>query len=214
MFKKYFILLQSFFTKWGCFYRNTMDINEPHKTVMLAQKYFQQENKIGGKAVDLGAGAGRDTLYLLEKGWNVLALDSEQLSIDFILNRTNASHHLEVKVMPFSEMSLPVNLDLINASYSLPFCMPCDFTKCWRLITDQLAIGGRISGQFFGEKDEWATNPDLTIHSHEEFQQLFKEQFVIEYLQIEDGLIPSADGKMKHWHVYHVVAKKIVKIPN
>jgi hypothetical protein len=45
---------------------------------------------------------------------------------------------------------------------------------------------------------------------HEELLQLFKDQFVIEYLQIEDGPIPCADGKLKHWHVYHVVAKKIM----
>jgi len=37
---------------------------------------------------------------------------------------------------------------------------------------------------------------------------LFKENFVIEYLQVEEGLLPTAAGPMKHWHVYHVVAKK------
>lgn len=196
---------------WKNYYQNTLNISDPHKTLLLAQKYFKLENKIGGIAADLGAGTGRDTLFLLQQGWNVLALDAEQLSIDIILSRIDVLYlnNLEVMVMPFSEMTIPDELDLINASYSLPFCKPQDFTQCWRKIIDHLAIGGRFSGQFFGEKDEWATHPGLTIHSYENMIKLFEDQFVIEYLQIEDGLIPCADGKMKHWHVYHVVAKKI-----
>jgi len=221
--KTYFIILFSLIvnfsalghasesTNWDNYYQNTLHINDPHKTLLLAQKYFQLENKIGGMAADLGAGTGRDTLFLLKQGWNVLALDAEQLSIDIILNRIGVlyNNNLEVVVTPFSEMMLPNDLDLINASYSMPFCRPQDFPQCWKTITDQLAIGGRFSGQFFGEKDEWAINPDLTIHSHEKMLRLFEDQFVIEYLQIEDGLIPCANGQMKHWHVYHVVAKKI-----
>ena len=223
MFKIYVIFVFSFILNfssisyasesktWEIYYQNTLNISDPHKTLLLAQKYFQLESKIGGMAADLGAGTGRDTLFLLKQGWKVLAIDAEQLSIDIILNRVDVSYlnNLEVLVSPFSEMILPNELDLINASYSLPFCNPKDFPQCWRMIIDQLAIGGRFSGQFFGEKDEWALNPDLTIHSYEEMLRLFEDQFVIEYLQIEDGLIPCANGKMKHWHVYHVVAKKI-----
>ncbi len=223
MFKIYTLIIFSFIANisaisnaaesktWENYYQNTLNISDPHKTLLLAQKYFQLENKIGGVAADLGAGTGRDTLFLLQQGWDVLALDAEQLSIDIILNRVDVSYlnSLEVMVIPFSEMILPAELDLINASYSLPFCKPQDFSQCWRKIIDHLAIGGRFSGQFFGEKDEWATNPDLTIHSYEKMLQLFEDQFVIEYLQIEDGFIPCANGKMKHWHVYHLVAKKI-----
>lgn len=223
MFKKYVIVIFSFIASisaishaaeskaWENYYQNTLNLSDPRKNLLLAQKYFELENKIGGTAADLGAGTGRDTLFLLQQGWDVLALDAEQLSIDIILNRVDVSYlnNLEVMVIPFSEMILPTGLDLINASYSLPFCKPQDFSQCWTKITDHLAIGGRFSGQFFGEKDEWATNPDLTIHSYENMLQLFEHQFVIEYLQIEEGLMPCANGKMKHWHVYHVVAKKI-----
>jgi tellurite methyltransferase len=217
----YFIIIFSFIVNissisyatesWGNYYQNTLNISDPQKTLLLAQKYFQLENKIGGMAADLGAGTGRDTLFLLQQGWSVLALDAEQLSIDILLNRVDVSYinRLEVTTTPFSEMMLPNNLDLINASYSLPFCKPQDFSQCWRMITDQLAIGGRFSGQFFGEKHDWAINPNRTFHSYEKMLRLFEDQFVIEYLQIEDGLIPCVNGKMRHWHVYHVVAKKI-----
>lgn len=197
--------------KWENYYQNTLNITDPHKTLLLAYKYFQMENTLEGKAADLGAGTGRDTLFLLNSGWQVFALDAEQLSIDIILNRIEPNQilNLEVLVSPFSKMALPKELHLINASYSLPFCKPEDFDQCWNTIVSSLMAGGRFCGHFFGKHDEWANNPSLTIHSYEDLIALFQDQFVIEYLQIEDGLVPCANGKMKHWHTYHVIAKKI-----
>lgn len=199
---------------WESYYQDTLTIKEPRKTVLLADKYFQIEKKIGC-AVDLGAGTGRDTLFLLEQGWHVLAIDGEETSIDILLKRVDPSKHsdLEVMVATFSKMNLPNDIDLINASFSLPFCQPKEFSQCWEYIVDHLSVGGRFSGQFFGEKDAWATRSDLTIHSHEEILQLFEKQFDIEYFCIEEGLIPGANGKMKQTHVYHVVAKKIKSTP-
>lgn len=196
---------------WESYYQNTINSTDPRKTLLLALTYFQMENINTGKAADLGAGAGRDTLFLLKSGWQVFALDAEQLSIDIILSRVDSNDiaKLEVMASPFSEMILPKELDLINASYSLPFCNPKEFDLCWEQIVNSLALGGRFCGQFFGKHDEWANNPNLTIHAYTDFMKLFEDLFEIEYLQIEDGLIPSASGKMKHWHVYHVVAKKI-----
>jgi hypothetical protein len=40
-------------------------------------------------------------------------------------------------------------------------------------------------------------------------RQLFAENFEIEYLKIQDELSQTADGTSKHWHVFHIVAKKI-----
>lgn len=166
------------FESWEVYYKNTITKSVPRRTLWLAQEYFQLENKRGGRAADLGAGTGRDTLFLLQKGWNVLAIDAEQLSIDIILNRVDASYldNLAVVVSPFSEMILPPELDLI-----------------------------------FGEKDAWAIDhPELTFHSYEKMLQLFEGRFVIEYLQIDEGLIPcTIKGEIKHCHIYHVVAKKI-----
>lgn len=196
---------------WGNYFQDTLNFTDPHHTLLLAQNFFHQENKRSGIAADLGAGTGRDTLFLLKQGWNVLALDGEQQSIDIILNRADASYlkSLDAKEMSFSNMMLPKGLDLINASYSLPFCKSQDFPQCWKTIVDQLAIGGRFSGHFFGEKQDTWGMPDLTIHSYGEVIQLFKNQFIIEYLHIEDRVKPAANGEMKQWHVYHVVAKKI-----
>lgn len=197
---------------WEEYYHITLNMTEPRKTLIVAYQNFQQENKIRGKAADLGAGTGRDTLFLLQKEWQVLALDIEQTSLDIILNRVDNHfrRRLEVVAASFSDMRLPNGLDLINASFSLPYCAPQDFSQCWEKIVNSLAVGGRFCGQFFGENDEWASDGDLTIHSYSDLLQLFHEKFSIEYLEIQDGLTPTVDGKNKHWHVYHVVAKKLI----
>lgn len=197
---------------WEDYYQNTIYASQPRKTALLANKYFQLEGGSEGKfVVDLGTGTGRDSLFFLQEGWNVLALDAEQLAIDILLKRVDPAYlsHLEVETVSFAEMVLPADLDLINASYSLPFCNPCDFPECWEKIVRHLAIGGRFAGQFFGDADDWAQNSSLTIFSLDEMLQLFRDCFSIEYLQIETGLIPCANGKMKYWHVFHVIAKKI-----
>lgn len=196
---------------WEEYFHNNLTKTDPHKTLLLAFTYFQMEDKTKGRAADLGTGTGRDALFLLKEGWNVLAIDSEQLAIDILLKRSDPSYQerLKAEVTSFSNMNLPDDLDLINAGYSLPFCCPQDFPACWNTIVNHLAIGGRFAGHFFGKEDEWANSPSLTILSQDAIKKLFIENFVIEYLQIEDGLIPSADGKIKHWHVYHIVAKKV-----
>ena len=45
----------------------------PHKNV---QKVLEMDI-IPGNAIDLGCGAGRDTICLIKNGWNVLAIDRE-----------------------------------------------------------------------------------------------------------------------------------------
>src|SRR5262249_42314900 len=96
-------------SEWQDYFQSTINITEPHQTLYLAYKYFEMENINTGKAADLGAGTGRDTLFLLNSGWQVFALDAEQLSIDIILNRVDSNQisNLEVLVSPFSEMIIP-----------------------------------------------------------------------------------------------------------
>lgn len=54
------------------YYENTKNAL-PHKNV---QKVLEMDI-IPGNAIDLGCGAGRDTIYLIKNGWNVLAIDKE-----------------------------------------------------------------------------------------------------------------------------------------
>lgn len=193
---------------WDDYYKGTIGIVDPRKTLLISESLFTSS----GLAVDLGAGTGRDTLYLLRKGWNVIAMDAESQALEIISNRAENEGltHLELMLTPFNEMVLPENIDLINASFSLPFCNPQDFPECWEKIDQSLAVGGRFSGQFFGDRDEWNTNQStMTFMTEEQIFNLFRDHYEIEYLEIQEGLIPTSQSPRKIWHLVHIVAKKI-----
>jgi len=59
------------------YYDNTKNA-EPNYIV----KEFIKLNVRPGNAVELGCGAGRDTVYLIKNGWNVLAIDKENVNLE------------------------------------------------------------------------------------------------------------------------------------
>lgn len=64
-------------------------------------------------------------------------------------------------------------------------------------------------GNFFGLNDSWAkVKEQMVFLSKEQILELFKHSFeIIEFNEIEkDGM--TGLGKMKHWHIYNVIAKK------
>ena len=80
------------------------------------------------QAIDLGCGDGTETVVLLSRGWNVLAVDSELAGIKRLMDKVpqGAQPHLQTQVAKFEEVVLPP-ADLIHASYSIPFCHPDHF---------------------------------------------------------------------------------------
>ena len=186
--------------EWGRYYDATGD--KPRDTLLAALGGFASP----GLAVDLGCGAGRDTLELLRWGWRVVAIDSEPEAIRRLRASTGDDERLETQVARYEEAELP-SCDLLNASWSLPFCPPGVFGVVWERIVDALRPGGRFCGQLFGERDEWATEDDMTFHTREEAEALFGDFELERFDELEeDG--KTALGTPKHWHVFNIVARK------
>lgn len=64
-------------------------------------------------------------------------------------------------------------------------------------------------GNFFGSNDSWSKIKEQMIFlSKEKVLDLFKDSFeVVQFSEIEkDG--KTGLGKMKHWHIYNIIAKK------
>jgi SAM-dependent methyltransferase len=175
--------------------------SEPHPTVLDALARFGSET---GLAVDLGAGAGRDTVALLRAGWRVVAVDSSPDGLERLAAAAAfAADRLETRLAPMEDAVWP-QAQLVNASYSLPFCPPERFPALWQRIVESLPTGGRFSGHLFGDRDEWT---DVLRFSRAELDELFRA-FVLESLAEEDEVGSTATGETKHWHVFHVVARK------
>jgi membrane dipeptidase len=159
-----------------------------------------------GFAVDLGAGTGRDTLELLRRGWRVLAIDRETEAIERIEELAgDDAARLETAVARFEDASWPA-CELLNASFTLPFASHAAFPELWRRIVDSIVPGGRFAGQFFGRNDEWARS-GLLVQTRPQIERLL-ELFDVELLEEFEGEGPTAIGKTKHWHVFHVVARR------
>ena len=92
-------------------------------------------------------------------------------------------------------------------SFELPFCRPAHFDQLWNRIATSLRDGGRVSGHLFGDRDGWASEAGMSFHTRSDVEQLLRG-FVAERLEEveEDGR--TAVGEPKHWHVFHVVARK------
>ena len=73
----------------------------------------------------------------------------------------------------------------MNASFALPFCEPRHFPGLWSRIVAAIRPGGRFAGQFFGDRDTWASLPGRTHHSRDEVLELL-EGFEIEMMNEEE----------------------------
>jgi len=190
-------------------YYQAVEGRPPHETLLKALSIFDTEPLLYRPrfAVDLGCGDGRDTVELLRRGWRVLAIDREQNAFDRLLDRPIQRDLLQTQLMRFETLTLPQSIDLINASFCLPFCQPADFAHLWETIVTSLNPGGYFCGQLFGDRDSWTVYPDRTHHTREQIQVLLKS-FDIEWFDEEEHPGVTALGKEKHWHIFHIVARK------
>ncbi len=178
------------------------------ETLIAALELFTGEGLHDGLGVDVAAGEGRDTLELLGRGWRVVATDSQPEAFRFLLPRVSQEMRprLTTVEVDFAKMEIP-DCDLVNASFALPFCPPSSFSALWSRIVAAIRPGGRFAGQFFGDRDTWASLPGRTHHSREEILELLKD-FDIELMNEEEKDDPPEVRNPKHWQIFHVVAKK------
>lgn len=194
--------------RFSAYYRAVQG-RPPRATLLHALDRFETENAMTHVAIDLGCGDGRDTVELLRRGWQVLAIDSNQDAIARLRSRPDIElDRLQTQLTPFETLeTLPVSVDLINASFSLQFCRPDFFPTLWSMMIASLRRGGRFCGQFMGERDSWAANPEFNVHTRAAVEK-FLQPFELEYWEEEDhpGITPL--GEEKHWHLFHIVAQK------
>jgi SAM-dependent methyltransferase len=199
---------------WRSYYEKTGD-RPPRSTLLCALALFDSQDPPGDQrlAVDLGSGNGRDTVELLRRGWRVLAIDAEAAAIEGLLARpgVTGTGRLETKVARFEDADLP-GCDLVNSSFALPLCPPAAFPRVWQAIRGALGPGGRFAGQLYGDRDSWVGNPTITFHTRAELDALLAG-FDIEHFREEEEDSVTPRGKAKHWHIFHVVARKMAGSP-
>lgn len=163
--------------------------------------------KDGEQALDLGAGALSDSRFLLTQGFTVTAVDSDPQTDREAKSIQSDAFHLVVA--QYDQFDFPEHTyDLVTAMFALPFNPPDTFNMVFARIVRSLRPGGIFCGQFFGVNDEWnVPNGRMTFHTKEAIHSLLIDMKVIKIKEEEkDG--QTANGTPKHWHVFHVIARK------
>lgn len=109
--------------------------HEPAPEVVRAVQAFRAIHSYGsGVALDLGAGDGRNTLYLAEQGFNVIAVDAAPAGIEKIDRRlADAGLSAQTIVADLREYELPAAIDLLVASYVIHLLPnPQNFLRQWQ----------------------------------------------------------------------------------
>lgn len=195
-------------SNWSAYY-DAVSNRPPRDTLLKALSLFDMGPEGGRFAVDLGCGAGADTREMLRRGWRVVAIDREPDGIRRLNDSVpvESRHRLQTRVSPFEDLRELPACDLINASFSLPFCAPEHFGVLWHIIMSALRPRGRFAGTLFGERDGWANDARMTFHTRAQVERLLAP-FKAEYLHEEERDGTTALGDAKHWHAFHIVACK------
>lgn len=197
---------------WSAYYRRTGS-RPPRPTLLFALDRFDAEPRPGPRfAVDLGCGAGRDTVEILRRGWTVLAVDAQPDAIAQLTERAatleGAAARLTTLIQSFADPGLVLPpADLVNASFTLPGCPPDRFPALWDGIAGSLRGGGRFAGQLYGDRDSWAQkHTGMTFHTRAELDALLAP-FDVEMLEEEETDSVTPRGEAKHWHIFHLVIR-------
>jgi len=185
---------------WGRFYTFTK-VSPPWPLLIHAASLAARN----GHALDLGAGAGRDTRYLLEQGFEVTAVDADPGSVALLSALPQARLH--VVQSSFEDFAF-ATYDLINAQFALPFTPRDRFAEVFGRLKAALSPSGVFVGQFFGVNDQWnSPDRDMTFLGRAEALAHLRDLETIEFTE-EDADGHIADGSPKHWHVFHILARR------
>jgi len=202
-------------THWPDYYAATVD-RPAWGTVVEAIRRFAIEDGVAVPvaegaprlAVDLGCGAGRDARQLLRAGWRVLAVDAEPAAIEALVAATPEAdrRRLETLVADVGALEIPP-CDLVNASVSLQLLDPSAYARVFERIGAALRPGGRFAGLLYGDRDEAASDPDVTCPSPGAIRGY------LDAFEIESWFEREEDGKMAlgdphHIHLVEVVARR------
>ena len=185
------------------YYQNSIKRDKPSRLLADFFRLKLDKNLKEKNAVDLGCGAGNDSMLLLEKGFKVTAIDSEPQVNEILLKRAKNTQNLNVIIEDFSKVKLQKS-DLINANFSL-FFVKKDFELFIKNVLDNINKNGYFVGNFLGKEDDWKKSK--TTVEKDELLNYFSK-FKILYFSEEKYYKDSLTKKNKFWHVYNIIAKK------
>ena len=160
----------------------------------------------------------RDTLYLLEKGWQVLGVDSASGTEEDIRSLISTKNEEALANFSFINQSFEKlelekeEYDLLVGVNSVFFCSPEKFNDFFETLTGSIKPQGYLLINLLGKKDDWNKTGSRykTFLEKEEILELLKG-FEIDENTIKEREFDSKttiSKIQKHWHTFFICAKK------
>lgn len=194
----------------------------------LLKRISPQINK--GAVLDIGAGNGRNVLYLAKNGFKIMAIDNHLQSIKQLKNLpSRLKSNFNIKKIDVRKFNFSTNkYDLILAIQSLIWMKKSDFSKIIKNIKKSLKIDGVAIISGFTIQDPSCLNlkslrtpvEKNTFYSqsekrfwqfleHQELKKYFQKDFKILYYK-EKLTKDKSHDKISYPH-YHAIAEIAVK---
>lgn len=188
--------------------------NKPNN---LLQKIY---NKIdaSGNFLDLGCGQGRDSLFILGKGFNVTMVDKSEEEIkrikEYIQKNNLPKNKINLHCQDIGNYNIKDNkFDIINAFNSLQFLPKKESLRLIDKIKKSLKNKGYVIISSFTVNDplyEKTTNDSRCFFESQELRKLFSDFNIIFYKEevIEENGHPGYP-EPHHHHLVRLIAQKI-----
>jgi tellurite methyltransferase len=191
---------------WAAHYAQLRD-RPPRKTVLAALDAFGPPAP-DDTVIDLGCGDGRDVVEMVRRGWKVVAVDAEPEALRQLAARGMPdAERITPIAARLEDVPLPLGLTWVNSSFAMPLCEPEKFHQLWARMGEALPGGGRFTGQWYGPRDSWFGRPGMTFLDRTAALALL-EDFELEMFEEEEADRVTPRGNPKHWHIFHIVARK------
>ena len=118
-----------------------------------------------GTAADVGCGQGRNTVWLLDRGWDVTAVDFSEVALRHTREAAGATPALTTVQADVSEWRPKDTFDLVVAAYlHLP---PERLRATWRHLASITAPGGTlvVIGHDRANRGNGPKDPDVLFHA-------------------------------------------------
>lgn len=151
------------------------DFWEPEEKVVELSKLLKS-----GTVLDLGAGQGRDSIFLAEKGFDVTAVEREHSQVE-ILETKNANLENKVKIeeVDLKDFKSDQQYDVVICDMVLHFMTPEDVVATIQRIQDMTKEGGYNIVTSYSDKNAPGKRPYLFRHN--ELLEYYKNWEIVDY---------------------------------
>lgn len=160
-----------------------------------------------GVVLDIGAGAGADSLQFARRGWTVHAYDADDTLASRLVENERMSGSVQFHHTDITDVEQFPAAQIVYSTYTLGLLGRDGLAATWPRLVKALPRGGVMAVDMFGVNDSWADRGDIATFSYEEIDEMFRGFHVI------DRSVRDEDGRFladkKHWHVITTLARKL-----